>query len=431
MTRLTVLNAPTSRRTMRSPMHQFLLSWRPWQIQPFLVAPVLPGETMKSLLLQSRCVSDPINNSIVGWWLEHYIFYVRLRDLYARDKLTDMLLKPETDMSSLDDATDVKYYHQNGAGVAINWVKRCTECIVDNYFRHENEVAGDYTLNGLYTAGVNMTNALDSAINATALEAAANVDQNLVSAVAGQGDATTAVYTSEIDKAMREYQFARMNKVTDMTFEDWCEQFGVRMPQEELFKPELIRYSKEWTYPSNTIDPTSGAARSAVSWAVQLKADKDRYFKEPGFLVGVCVVRPKVYFKNLDTSFAMLMKDAYSWLPPSLANDPYASFVKVAASDPPLDANTAAYYVDVKDLLIWGDQFVNFDLSTATKQNLVALPNAALSNKRYPASTDADGLFVDTTAGVGKCIADGVVQLHILGRQEESSPQNVGTNKSV
>ena len=60
-----------------------------------------------------------------------------------------------------------------------------------------------------------------------------------------------------------------------------------------------------------------------------------------GFLVGVCVVRPKVYFKNLDTSFAMLMKDAYSWLPPSLASDPYASFVKVAASDPPLDANTA------------------------------------------------------------------------------------------
>ena len=54
---------------------------------------------------------------------------------------------------------------------------------------------------------------------------------------------------------MREYQFARMNKVTDMTFEDWCEQFGVKMPQEELFKPELIRYSKEWTYPSNTIDP--------------------------------------------------------------------------------------------------------------------------------------------------------------------------------
>ena len=275
-----------------------------------LSAPLSPiDRDTRTILMIVLHVGRIIERAHISLGLEHYIFYVRLRDLYARDKLTDMLLKPETDMSSLDDATDVKYYHQNGTGVAINWAKRCTECIVDNYFRHENEVAGDYTLNGMYTAGVNMTNALDSAINATALEAAANVDQNLVSAVAGQGDATTAVYTSEIDKAMREYQFARMNKVTDMTFEDWCEQFGVKMPQEELFKPELIRYSEEWTYPSNTIDPTSGAARSAVSWAVQLKADKDRYFKEPGFLVGVCVVRPKVYFKNLDTSFAMLMKD--------------------------------------------------------------------------------------------------------------------------
>lgn len=432
--KLTVLGTEqmaASRRKMRSPMHQFNLSWRPWQIQPFMLAPVLPGETMKSLLLQNRCVTAPISNALIGWWLEHYIFYVKLRDLYARDKFTDMLLKPEADLSSLDSATDVGYYHQNQAGLAINWAQLCTEVIVDSYFRHEGEVAGDYTLNGMYTANVNMTNALDSAINATALEGAANVDQNLVSATPGQGDATTAVYTSEIAKAMREWEFARMNKVTDMTFEDWCAQFGVVMPQEELFTPELVRYSKEWTYPTNTIDPTSGAARSACSWAVQMKADKDRYFKEPGFLVGIAVVRPKVYFKNLDTNFAMLMKDAYSWLPPSLAADPYSSFVKVAAGDPPLDANSAAYYVDIKDLFIYGDQFVNYDLSTATGKNLVVLPNAALTNKRYPASTDADNLFVDTTAGVGKVACDGVVQLHILGRQVETSPEFSGNNKSV
>ena len=126
-----------------------------------------------------------------------------------------------------------------------------------------------------------------------------------------------------------------------------------------------------------------------------------------------------------------MMKHAYSWLPPSLASDPYASFVKVAASDPPLDSNTAAYYVDVKDLLIWGDQFVNFDLSSATAKNLVVLPNAALSNKCYPASMDADNLFVDTGAGVGMLKCDGVCQLHILGRQIETSPQNMGTNKTV
>lgn len=423
--------ATQSRRISRTPTHNWYVAQRPWQIQPIFIAPVLPGETLKNVTMQARVVTDPIQNPLIGWWCEHYIFYVKLRDLYARDLLTSMVLKPETDLSSLDDATDVKYYHQNGTDLAINWPKKCTEVIVDNYFRNENEVAGDYTLNGMYTAGVNINNALESAINTASLEGAANVDQNLVSTSAGQGDATTGVWTSEIERAMKEYEFARLNKTTDMTFEDWCSTFGVKMPTAELFKPELIRYSRDWTYPTNTIDPTSGAARSAASWSVQLRADKDRFFKEPGFLVGICVIRPKIYFQNLDSHFTMLMRNAYGWLPPSIADDPASSFLKVSAGDPPLDANTGAYLVDIKDLFLHGDQFTNQDLSSTTGMNKVALPNAALTNRRYPASTDADNLFVTTTAGVGMVRQDGVCSLNILGRQHETSPVHVGTNKTV
>lgn len=422
--------APTKRKT-RSPRHQWYLKQRPWQVQPFLIAPVLPGETLKNVTMQARVVSDPIQNPIIGWHCEHYLFYVKMRDLYARDLLTAMVLKPETDLSSLDAATDANYYHVNGTDLAINWPKMCVESIVDNYFRFEGEVSADYTLNGLPTAGVNIENALDSAVNAASIEGAANVDQNLVSAVAGQGDGTTAVYTSEIEKAMKEYEYARLMKTTDMTFEDWCSEFGVAMPKEELFKPELLRYSRDWTFPTNTIDPSDGTPRSAVSWSVAIRADKDRFFREPGFIVGVCVIRPKVYFKNLNSHMTMLMRNAYGWLPPALANDPMASYQKVSASDPPLDANTGAYYVDLKDLLLYGDQFTNVNLGTETGMNLVALPNAALTNKRYPATTDADNLFVDTTAGVGKVRQDGVCQFHILGRQVDTSPSMIGTNKTV
>lgn len=421
------------RRRVRSPKHQWFVKHRPWQIQPVFVAPVLPGETLKNLTLQARVVSDPIASPLIGWWCEHYIFYVKLRDLYARDLLTAMLLKPETDITSLDDATNVQYYHFNGAhSPAINWAKRCLEVIVDCYFRNEGEVSTDYTLNGMPTASVNTDNALDSAINATAIEGASGVDQNLVSTTGGQGDATTAVWTSEIEKAMKEYAYASAHKLTDMTFEDWCEQFGVSMPkQDQLFRPELVRYSRDWTYPTNTIDPTTGTPRSAVSWSSAIRADKDRYFKEPGFLVGVTVVRPKVYFKNLRSSFASMMDNAYAWLPPGLQTDIWSSFVKMTATDGPLTLNTAAYYVDIKDLMIYGDQFVNQDLTTVTKANLVALPNAALSNKRYAASTDADNLFVDTTAGLGVVSQDGICELHVLGRQSDTSPMNVGTNKTV
>lgn len=430
----TVLGAGSQqRRVTRSPKHQWYLKTRPWQIQPCFIAPVLPGETLKNLTLQARVVSDPINSPLIGWWNETYVFYVKLRDMYARDLLTSMLLKPEVSLAALDDATDANYYHVNGTySPAINWPKRCLEMVVDNYFRNEGEVTTDYTINGMPAASVGMDNALDSAINALTIEGAAGVDQDLASAVAGQGDATTKVLTSEIEKAMKEYAYASMNKLTDMTFEDWCAEFGVTMAKaEQLFKPELIRYSRDWTYPTNTIDPTNGTPRSAVSWSTAMRADKDRYFKEPGFLLGVSVIRPKIYYKNMRSHMTELMNDAYSWLPPTLQTDVWASFKKVPAGDPPLTVNTDAYYVDIKDLFIYGDQFTNQTLTAATGMNIVALPNAALTNKRYPASTDADALFVDNTAGLGKVSQDGICELHILGRQVETSPSDVGTNKTV
>jgi hypothetical protein len=97
-----------------------------------------------------------------------------------------------------------------------------------------------------------------------------------------------------------------------------------------------------------------------------------------------------------------------------------------------LDANTAAYYVDIKDLFLYGDQYTTEDLSSAIGMNLVSLPDAGLTNKRYvTTTTDIDKLFVDTGAGVGSVRQDGVCEFHILGRQVDTSPTNVGTNKTV
>jgi hypothetical protein len=69
------------------------------------IAPVLPGETMKNLLLQARVVSDPIKNPLIGWWCEFYFFYVKHRDLDDRDVFTEMMVNPATTTSSLNEAT--------------------------------------------------------------------------------------------------------------------------------------------------------------------------------------------------------------------------------------------------------------------------------------------------------------------------------------
>ena len=73
---------------------------------------------------------------------------------------------------------------------------------------------------------------------------------------------------------------------------------------------------------------------------------------------------------------------------------------------------------------MYGDQYVNFDLA-AVDNHLVDLPNAALTNKKYPDSDDVNTLFV-TPATENELFSDGVVQLHIATTLEDTTPQGVG-----
>ena len=89
-------------RTPRRPQHTFAIEARPWQLVPFFIAPVLPGETMKNMLFQARIVSDPIKNPLIGWWAEFFFWYVKHRDLNepSRSQLTRTPCGPARSASS-------------------------------------------------------------------------------------------------------------------------------------------------------------------------------------------------------------------------------------------------------------------------------------------------------------------------------------------
>ena len=57
---------PSDRRTRR-PKHNFATESHVWEIQPILVAPVLPGETLDHMTLQSRVVTPPVKSPVVGY----------------------------------------------------------------------------------------------------------------------------------------------------------------------------------------------------------------------------------------------------------------------------------------------------------------------------------------------------------------------------
>lgn len=402
---------PNMSRVMRRPQHSFQLETRPFQAVPFMLAPVLPGESLENLLMQARVVTDPIKNPLIGWWKEYYFFYVRHRDMPGSAVLQSMMLDPSETATSLKAvATSVPNYTYQGA---VDWVAQSMDPIIKEYFRRPSEVdSGTWDdaaakLDSYFLAQINRDSWMDSLIDETVLTEGGDLPDDAANATIG-----------DVERLLVHYNAMRDAQLIDMDYDDWLRTYGVNIPKAETpGKPELLRYSKNWQYPSNAVDPITGIPSSAVSWAIAERADKKRFFKEPGFIVGVTVTRPKVYMGKQVGAAAGMMDNAFSWLPAVLQEQAQISLKSFAADTGPLFGNTTnGYWVDVRDLLIYGDQFVNFAL-TETDQGLVALPTVALQ-KDYVSSADVDALF-KSASPINKIREDGVVNLTIAGRQRD------------
>lgn len=403
----------SSTRKKRHPKHSFNVLSYPFAIQPFMIAPVLPGETLQRLMFQSRCVTQPVKNALIGWWAEYYFFYVKLSDLYEREEFKSMVLNPAwspTNVTTAQGGTSLSQfdYYAGGTGM-INYVELCRRRVIDEFFRDEAENYTDHEL----TDGTN-TYAVAQIVGNSVFDSVALQDAMTAQDVNLLDAAGTEVLTAgEVAAGMQLWEQQRLYGITLLSYEDWLMQFGVNAEVEEPHRPELLRYVREWSYPTNTIDPTNGTARSAVSWTIQERADKARAFREPGFVFGVTCIRPKIYQRAQEGSFTSVMNDFRTWLPPFFANNPELSRKLVAADAGPLKTivtDSDGYTVDIKDLLLYGEQFSNRSL-TATNLNFLDTMDATLVNKRYPAAhADTDELFVTTGGYIAQ---DGIVDLEI------------------
>lgn len=395
---------PRARRRVRAPMHTFAVRQKPYQIVPFCLAPVLAGETLQNLLMQARVVTDPVKSPLVGWWHEQYWFYVKLADLSPNGEYQQMLVDPDYALGAgfKDEAASVDHYHSGGTGTAaVNWAKRCLEKVVDDYFRDGGELPTEYMINGYPAAAYNRESWMQS-MSTDGLQVADDINVDI--------NANATITASEVETAMRRWQFERAQGLTEMTYEDYLRAQGVGVKEEAIGKSELLRMATNWQYPSNTVEPTTGTPSSAVSWSIQERADKDRYFKEPGFIIGVSIARPKMYFSKQAGMLAGYMNDPFAWLPYQLKENAEASMRKFANTVPLLTGQTNAWWVDFKDLFMYGDQFINFSLAD-TAAGFVALPEAS-GQRKYPTATMVQDLFVDNAAK-NLVRSDGVVSFKI------------------
>lgn len=409
---LSISSVGQKARVPRYPKHTFNIKQYPYEITPFAIAPVLAGETLKNVLLQCRTVSTPLENRLIGHHLEHYLFYVRLRDLSDADDIVSMLMNNGTAVTTEGAGSVIRY---SGTG-QISWVQMCLDAVVKHYFRDEGDTGSH----------VGSTTGLPLAMWTNY--------KSIIESLVDNADIVTDTVDNakpfgEFEKEWQTWNFLRQMQLTEADFEDYLASFGVHIPNAELNRPELIRMTKNWTYPTNTLDG-DGTINSQASWSIQERADKDRFFKEPGFIFAVTVARPKVYMSLQDTAAVSMLTDAFSWMPAIMKDDPHTSLKQIAGNSAALPFTAAStpsggqldsdekYWFDIRDLFLYGDQFVNVTQAAHTTNSVPAQDMTDFHSKKYPASAS---LQLIGKNDVLTYESDGIISLNILGTQIDAT----------
>lgn len=412
-------------RVMRSPQMRFNLVTKPYQLQPFMIMPVFPAEGLKALMMQSQVWSDPLAVGMknIGWWCEYFFFYVKWRDLAGYDtdgqigkEMADMMLS-DASLAAFQDADGNAWtYAYPGA---VDFVLECTKRVVDEYFRDEGENWDDQLLDGVPLVKIYGKGGSDAFERLTL--ASAYVDRRT----------DVPATMDEMSLAMQEWQAMRDMGMLDMDFHDWMKAYGSEIRQDEqsvnLHRPEDLCHFREFTYPTNTVEPTTGNPATAAGWRVKTRFDKYKFFKEPGWIVGFTTVRPKVYLGNQQGTMSGLMQTRASWLPPQMMSEHTVSHMLVDDAAGPLagvmDAGDVDYWVDLRDYLNNGDQFVNYATPASGVEGVpfVDLP-AATGQRRYAGATEIMALFSDTVNG--RFRQDGICTMAISGRVAQQVPSD-------
>lgn len=426
----TLMSAPPTSRVGRYPRHTFQYASPCHSVIPFMIAPVLPGETLENLFMEARVVSDPVKNPLIGWKKEYYFFYVRVTDL-LNDTIRDMFVDPtNTDLAATlgVGGSNKNFYTAKGG---VDYTARAYRRIVEEFFRDEGETMET----AMYTGGPEGF-ALAQIREIGWLDSATDKDDMPVGP-----DPGAVSNAADLEALMQAFEQLRALGIANMTYEDFLRSYGIAIPNKDENKPELLCRFTDFQYPSNTIDPLTGDPSSALSWVFKNGSKDRKFFKEPGFIMGVAVTRPKLYFGGLSGNLSAHLTRAWDWLPNYLwaqESQAMTSLKKFSAGTGPLGDWTSgeddAYWVDMRDLFLHGDQWNNtvgridgVDPTANGAFNTLSTPTPkTLATRKYPSTLDLMGLFVDGE-NYGRVRADGYCSLNIKGHQVDYTQANIAT----
>lgn len=400
-----IVEMPKQQRVPRRPKHSFAVKHCPTELQLVALAPVLPGETLKKLTIQSRAVAQGIRSPLTGWWLEYYCFYVTHRQL-EQQVLLDMILDPTITVTTNGDSPRHQFWDELGG---FNFAKAVETTVLKHFFRDPDDTNTYAVREDRPLVKVHQDNVLDSYTLQSAMP---------------NGDISTIEDIGDLERFQQIYQYLRDTNFTKMTYEDFLESYGVKSKLVDQKRPELLRIIKEWQLPSNTVNPDDGSVTSALSYSIAGTADKDRYFTEPGFVAVYSVWRPKVFNRQLMPAVHHL-NNALAWMPAVLNDTPETSLREFSVGQGPVittDGNNQPYLLDMRDIYVHGDQIMDtgqaaLDENAANRISMVSLPKG--NQIHYLNGADFTKLLYAASPDLQVIWQDGIVQLDVLGTQQD------------
>lgn len=389
------------KRVSRKPNFPIVGTVRPYGLYPLMAAPVLPGETLQSFTSKIRLLSMPVKHPLSGAWMETWLVYVKFTDLDR--ELGQSFISDAVDNTAwLADADSNRFFTAAGQ---IDWIRKAVERIHSAYFVHDGETPR--TIDGVPQVKLN------------------NISwyQNMMFKPADAPVPTTDA--SDQYQHLQAWQMLQQMQMTELTYEKYLETYGVRSVRENVGDPEILRFSRSWTQPVNTIEPTTGAPSSAWAWSDEIKMDKPKRFDEPGFIVQIATVRPKMLQSNIAHSMLGNMWGFSDWYPSYNLQDPTAGVRSILGNDPVFAASaggtgTDELIYDHRDILSHGEQFVNTDdhpypVPMSSGMSVASGSEPEDNRGEYCTVGDVDDLFIGETnkvcyyEGISSCVISGHV----------------------
>lgn len=407
MANLSILATGAARsRKDRTPNFPIAGVMKPYGIYPIWGHPVLPGETLEECRIKWRVLSKPVKHPLVGAWCDTWLCYVKFTDIDRA--LGNMFISDSYSTAGWTaGANKPRMFTKSGQ---IDWFTNCVNRITQAFFLHEGETI--ITNDGVPMAKLNNNSWYQNLMLKPATVTVANLP----------GD------PAGVDTQLTGFQVMQMMSMNEITYESYLKQYGIQSVATGIGQPEILRYSRSWTVPVNTVEPTTGAPSSAWVWSDEIKSDKPKRFDEPGFVIMIACIRPKMFMKALPYSMVGDLWGFSDWFPAYNLEDPAAGVRQIVSNDPVIDQTYVTggplnLLYDHRDLLNHGEQFINnFDAPTtpyplpfSTGLSIAAGSTLAQLQGEYPLAADIDGLFVSATAADKFCYYEGIAMAHIKG----------------